>query len=198
MPLGDSITEGGGGYATYRYWLQKDLAKAGLAADFVGSQHGSHWGKPRFSDFDPDHEGHWGWTSEQVRERIDEWAAAARPDVVLMHLGTNDLVARPDVIPQNLAAIIASLRKANPRVTVFVARLIPVRGFDRESLERANDSIERMAKDRSTKESRVIVVPQDSGFDATADTVDGIHPNESGERKMASRWLEAMSLAHLR
>jgi lysophospholipase L1-like esterase len=198
MPLGDSITEGGGGYATYRYWLQKDLEKIGVAVDFVGSQSGSHWGKPRFSDFDPDHEGHWGWTSGQVRKRIDEWAAAARPDVVLLHLGTNDLAAQPDVIPENLAAIIASLRKANPRVTIFVARLIPVREFPPESLDRVNASIEGMANEQSKAESRVIVVPQDAGFDAAADTVDGVHPNETGERKMAKRWFEALRSAHLR
>jgi lysophospholipase L1-like esterase len=199
MPLGDSITEGRVGSATYRYWLEKDLERAHQSVDFVGSQHGVHGGRPRFDDFDQDHEGHWGWTTGQVLERIDEWAAAAHPDVVLLHLGTNDLVARPAIIPTNLAAIIQSLRKANPHVTVLVARLIPAVGVPAPSLERVNDSIEHMAAERSSAESSVVVVRQDDGFDARTDTYDGIHPNESGERKMAKRWLDALrALPHLR
>ncbi len=192
MPLGDSITEGAKGSATYRYWLDKDLERSHVAFDFVGSQHGVFGGEPRFTDFDQDHEGHWGWTTSQVLERIDGWAAAAKPDVVLLHLGTNDLARRPEVIPQNLAAIIAALRKANPHVTVLLARLIPLSSFPTESLAQVNATIERTARERSTAESKIIVVPQDAGFDATADTYDGIHPNESGEKKMAQRWFEAL------
>ena len=198
LPLGDSITEAGRGYASYRYWLEKNLDGIGLGIDFVGSQHGVHGGAPRFADFDQDHEGHWGWTTGQVLERIDGWAAAAKPDVVLMHLGTNDLAARPQVIPPNLARIIAALRKVNPRVTVYVARVIPVLNFPADKLGNANDAIEKMAREQSTPESRVVVVPQDAGFDAAADTYDGIHPNESGEKKMAKRWFDAISSAHLR
>ena len=198
MPLGDSITEAGGGFASYRYWLQKDLEAGGIKVDFVGSQKGVFHGEPRFADFDQDHEGHWGWTTGHVIAKIDGWAAAARPEVVLMHLGTNDLASRPNIVPENLARIIAALRKANPQVTIFVARVIPVSNFPNESLDRVNDAIEHMARRQSTAESRLIVVAQDQGFDVAGDTYDGIHPNESGEKKMAKRWAEALRSAHLR
>lgn len=192
MPLGDSITEGRNGSATYRYWLEKDLEKIGWRIDFVGSRSGVDAGRPRFDDFDPDHEGHWGWTTGEVLARIDEWAAAARPDVVLLHLGSNDLAERPEVIPGNLAAIIAALRRANPEIVVLAARLIPYRGLPRSTLDRVNGAIERMAREQSTAKSPLLIVPQDAGFDPETDTYDGTHPNESGERKMAARWLEAL------
>ena len=198
MPLGDSITEGRDGSATYRYWLEKDLERADRPIDFVGSHKGVYGGSPRFGDFDQDNEGHWGWTTGQILEHIDEWAAAARPDVALVHLGTNDVVRNPAVIPQNLASIIASLRKANPHVVVLLARLIPMHGYDGK-LGPVNEAIERVAREQTSAESPVVLVRQDEGFDVAADTYDGIHPNESGEKKMAKRWFEAIrALPHLR
>lgn len=192
LPLGDSITEGGAGTATYRYWLQKDLERKGVEFDFVGSQRGVHGGQPRFEDFDLDHEGHWGWTSGEVLDRIAGWAASANPDVVLIHLGTNDLAARAREIPGNLAAIIALLRERNPSVAIFLARLIPPAGFPTAHLKLVNTAIEALAGELSTAESPVILVAQDAGFRPGTDTLDGVHPNESGEKKMAAKWLEAL------
>lgn len=192
MPLGDSITEGANDAATYRYFLQKDLERDGIAIDFVGSKHGVFRGKPRHADFDQDHEGHWGWTTEEVRAQIDAWAAAARPEVVLLHLGTNDFGDDPGVTPGNLSAIIDALRKANPDVVVFLARIIPAAGLPRDRFAAANDAIEAMGKAKSTDRSPVVIVAQDDGFDPSADTYDGTHPNEVGEKKMAAKWTEAI------
>jgi len=192
MALGDSITEGDNEAATYRYYLQKDLEADGVAVDFVGSRSGVFRGRPRFDDFDPDHEGHWGWTTAEVLERIDEWAPAARADVVLVHLGTNDFRDDPAVTSGNISAIIDELRKANPDVVVFLARIIP---SDRAPCERhaaLNDGIERMGREKSTERSPVEIVRQDEGFDPAVDTYDGTHPNEPGERKIAEKWFRAI------
>lgn len=192
MPLGDSITEGSDGAVTWRYHLEKKLVAAGLRVDYVGSRRGVQRGRPRFDDFDADHEGHWGWTSGEVRARIDEWARSARPDVVLLHLGTNDLGGDPAAIATNLAAIVDALRAANPNVAILVARLIPVAGVPRPILDSARDATERMAREKTTVRSPIVVVRQDEGFDVARDTYDGIHPNDAGERKMADRWFEAL------
>jgi lysophospholipase L1-like esterase len=192
MPLGDSITEGRSGDATWRYWLQKSLEREGCVVDFVGSRRGVLQGAPRFSDFDPDHEGHWGWTTAEVRAEIDRWAEAAKPDVVLLHLGTNDLGGEPERTAANLAAIVASLRRASPAVEIYLARLIPLAGASADVMKRTNDAISRLAAEIDRPGSRVIVVDQHTGFDPRTDNYDGVHPNESGERKMAGRWLEAL------
>jgi acyl-CoA thioesterase I len=192
MPLGDSITEGRSGDATWRYWLQKSLEAKGCTVDYVGSRSGVVDGRPRFSDFDPDHEGHWGWTTAQVKAQIDHWARDAKPGIVLLHLGTNDLGSDPERIAANLGAIVASLRRARPTVEIYLARLIPAAGVPDEIMRRTNDAIARVAADRDHPESRLIVVDQYTGFDPGADTYDGVHPNESGEKKMARRWFDAL------
>jgi acyl-CoA thioesterase I len=193
MPLGDSITEAWDGFASYRYWLQQRLTEAGIAFDFVGSRNGVYRGRPRFAAFDAEHEGHWGWRTSQVLAEIDGWAVAARPDVVLLHLGTNDLASDPEVIAKNLGAIIDALRRANPDVAVLLARLIPPTGFPQKRLRLVNDAIERTGRERSTDRSPIVIVRHDEGFDPRLDTYDGLHPNESGERKMAERWFDALA-----
>jgi len=192
MPIGDSITEGTSGDATWRYWLQKSLEANGCVVDFVGSRRGVRYGQARFSDFDPDHEGHWGWTTAQVKAEIDRWASDAKPEIVLLHLGTNDLGSDPERIAAGLGAIVTSLRLANPAVEIYLARLISAAGVPDEVMRRTNDAIARSGAEHDRPESRLIVVDQFTGFEPRADTYDGVHPNESGERKMARRWFEAL------
>jgi lysophospholipase L1-like esterase len=43
----------------------------------------------------------------------------------------------------------------------------------------------------TTAQSPIVVVDQWTGFDAVADTGDGVHPNDAGFRKMADRWYPA-------
>lgn len=191
MPLGDSITEAGDGAASYRYWLWHALQAEGYDVDFVGSRAGVYGGEPRFSDFDADHEGHWGWTTGEVLGRIEGWAEDARPDVVLLHLGTNDLGAPIEGTLANLAAIVRALRRHGPNTTVLLAELIPVLGFERVVRE-LNDELPALVARLDSESSRVVLVDQWTGFHANTDTSDGIHPDESGEKKMAERWLAAL------
>ena len=55
-----------------------------------------------------------------------------------------------------------------------------------------NDAIPAWAAARTTGQSPVVVVDQWSGFDTATDTYDGVHPNSSGDRKMAGRWHPAL------
>ena len=55
-----------------------------------------------------------------------------------------------------------------------------------------NDRIEDIGAEMSSPASPVIIVDQTAGFDGEADSYDGLHPNESGERKMAAKWFEAL------
>jgi lysophospholipase L1-like esterase len=49
------------------------------------------------------------------------------------------------------------------------------------------------AAGKATAASPIMVVDQWTGFDATADTVDGVHPNASGSTKMAAKWSAALT-----
>lgn len=58
-----------------------------------------------------------------------------------------------------------------------------------------NALIPALAKKLETAGSPIIVVDQATGWEwqAGADTVDGCHPNERGEEKMATRWYDALT-----
>jgi lysophospholipase L1-like esterase len=194
MPLGDSITQGNTQTNSYRRPLWRLLEAAGAKVDFVGSETSNNGGPPPNPDFDLDHEGHWGWRADQVLAMIDAWARAQQPDVVLVHLGSNDVFQGQDNAStlDELSSIVARLRAANPSVKVLLAQLIPTRNAAADArIVQLNAAISGLAARLHTSASPVVAVDHYSGFDADRDTRDGIHPNAAGETKMANVWLAA-------
>jgi lysophospholipase L1-like esterase len=51
-----------------------------------------------------------------------------------------------------------------------------------------NKAIPQWAASKSTAESPVVVVDCWAGFDPSNDTGDGVHPNSSGNEKLANSW----------
>jgi hypothetical protein len=194
MPLGDSITEAETGHASYRYWLWHTLVDAGYEVDFVGSMTGVRNGPPLYPDFDQDHEGHWGIRADQVQAEIQNWATAAQPEIVLLHIGHNDLWAGQGVADAiaDIEGIIMNLRAVIPEVVVLLAQVIPSNDSRLDEIPLLNAEIAILASALDTPESPVMAVDHWTGFDPVTDTYDGTHPNESGEQKMASRWAWAM------
>lgn len=192
MPLGDSITQGNYRYNSYRRPLWKRLKEAGHQVNFVGSMTRNHLAGPPDGDFDRNHEGHWGWTINEILECLEGWSREATPDAALIHLGTNDLFQGDDpaTIARELTQVIETLRAANPRVAIFLAALIPARGMEPAYVE-VNAKIRELAS-IGTHESPVVVVDMFSGFDPDAHTYDGVHPNAAGESLIAERWFAAL------
>lgn len=194
MPLGDSITQGNTETNSYRRPLWRLLQDARQNVDFVGNERENNGGPPPNPDFDLDHEGHWGWRTDEILAMIDGAARSQQPDVVLVHLGSNDVFAGQDNAGtlQELAGIVERLRAANPSVRVLLAQLIPTSrpGRDQQIVQ-LNAAIPGLAARLSTPASPVIAVDQYTGFDAARETRDGTHPNAAGEAKMANRWFAA-------
>jgi lysophospholipase L1-like esterase len=186
MPLGDSITQGNTAQDSYRRPLWHKLVDAGYRVDFVGSEKTNFTGHAAHADFDEDNEGHYGWTIGGVLEKLDGWLGQNNPDIVLLHLGTNGKESTADKLA-GLEQVVVTLRKHNPKVIVLMAQLIT--GGD------INQGIPPLAKKLSTKQSPVIVVDQATGWqwEAGKDTVDGCHPNATGEEKMAVKWFDALT-----
>ena len=193
MPLGDSITQGYND--SYRRPLWFALRKAGWDVDFVGSMNQGYAGSVESGDYDRDHEGHWGWFADEVLERIDEWAARAEPEIVLMHLGTNDIGTGQDIpeTTDKINQIIQHLRAYDPHIHVLLAAIIPVaHEMAEERIRRFNTQLALLAEELDTPSSRVVLVDQFTGFDARQDTYDGIHPNGGGNKKMSQKWFSAL------
>jgi hypothetical protein len=191
MPLGDSITASRTPHASYRYYLWRLLQDGGQTnVDFVGSQSGVTEGPPLYPDFDQHHEGHWGWRADEIAATIGGWAATHQPDIVLIHLGTNDLGQGEDVSStlDDLRQIVLRLREQRPGVIVLLAQLIPRAGSAGDAIESLNAQIPALVAELNTPQSPVARVDQWTGMDEAADLYDGTHPNDAGERKMASQW----------
>lgn len=205
LPLGDSITEGVP--CTYRYTLDQTLRRAALPFEFVGSTSDRHHYP---GDWDSDHEGHSGWTTHDIQRYLDGWLNGYTPDVVLLHLGTNDIVSiaygvRGGLLQTHctfensleaLTQIIRRLRAANPRVTILLAKVLPIFDADPHSpihttLHAWNAALSSLPAALAHPTSMIIPVDMYDGFDAE-DLVDGVHPNDAGAAKMARRWADAL------
>lgn len=195
MALGDSITTHSDIYNSYRRPLWYGLRNAGYSVDFTGSRQVNDQNvRPPNPDFDLDHEGHPGWRVDNSLGNIRAWADAQRPNIVLIHLGTNDLFQGQSVdsTVNELGQLIDTLRASNANVTILMTQIIPHNRSTNSLVPTLNNQIASLVSSKNTAQSRVIVVDQYSNFNVTTDTYDGVHPNVAGEQKLADRWYQAL------
>jgi lysophospholipase L1-like esterase len=161
--------------------------------DFVGSQTGKCAGNP-----DQDHEGHPGSLATDFAKNgnLTGWLDAAQPDVILMLLGTNDVLLGKKPVDEVLGAydvLLGQMRDNNPNMRIVFSNLLPLdparwpqAGVD--GIVKLNAAIASYAPSKSTEASPVVFVDNFEGFDAVADTEDGEHPNASGNEKMGKKF----------
>lgn len=190
MPLGDSITHGYNVSGGYRVALEDALAAGGFAVDFVGSRSDG----PR-DLADRDHEGHPGWRVDQISARADEWVRTSRPEVVLLMIGTNDVLQDADVAgaPQRLSGLIDRIAAAAPSARILVASLTPLGRADREQRARSfNAAVPGIVGEKAARGLRVSFVDMHAALSSSSDLADGVHPNPSGYARMASVWFAGL------
>ncbi|MEV6298958.1 cellulose binding domain-containing protein [Actinoplanes sp. NPDC051861] len=199
MALGDSITAGPG---CWRAKLWHSLQTAGYTGiDFVGTQSDGGGCNPGYA-YDFDHEGHGGFSATGIaaNNQLPPWLAAAKPDVVLMHLGTNDMWGGYIPLQDKLNAftkLIGQMRAQNAAMKIIVAQIIPMSAAacatcpaDVQALNRA---LPAWAAGLTTAQSPITLADLWTGYDAVADNSDGVHPNDNGFRKMAEAWYPALT-----
>ncbi|MFB4278973.1 cellulose binding domain-containing protein [Nonomuraea sp. MTCD27] len=199
MPLGDSIT---GSPGCWRALLWNRLQSTGHTnVDFVGTLPPQGCGVAH----DGDNEGHGGYLATNIagQNLLPGWLSATRPDVVLMHLGTNDVWSNiaPATILGSFTTLVNQMRASNPGMKILVAKIIPMNPSScADCAQRAvnfNNAIPAWAAATSTAQSPITVVDQWTGFSTATDTYDGVHPNAAGDQKMSDKWypplVEALS-----
>lgn len=190
MPVGDSITEGGGSFSNWRYPLWEKLHNAGYLIEYVGSR------KSPSPIGDLHHEGYGGKNSGFLAATVPGNFKKHPADIVLLHAGHNQFAEQKPVpqILKDTESLIRDFRNVNPKVTVLVAQPIPSGKLPKYSyLPQLGDDLARLAKRLDSPESRILIVPQALGFDPSKDTVaDLVHPNASGAAKMTARWFEVL------
>ena len=185
----DSITHGIGSTNGngYRLNLLKNLA--GDTVNFVGSQSLGH--------FPGDHnEGHSGYTIDQISGQASKWTSS-RPNVVLLHAGTNDLNRPfyPARAPHRLERLIDKILTTCPDAAVLVATIIPSKiPLIQNRIKTFNPKIADVVSQRANAGKHVLLVDM---FDSvtTSDLADDLHPNDRGYEKMANQWHQAIEQA---
>lgn len=209
VPIGDSLTHGGGDsddgdvHPTYRYWLWKKLDDAGYDVDFVGSST-----SPTFSgySFDRGNEGHGGFTIGGIVDgvgssgKLSSWLKGYNPDIALVLIGTNDVLWNVPMEKRfsNLGRLVDTLRARNPEMVIFIGKLPPTGDAQRnkhQGLLEFNSRLPGWAAGESTSRSPIRVVDLFSGYDGRDDNQADryIHPDESGEKKIANRFFSAIA-----
>ena len=201
MPLGDSITSSPG---CWRAYLWNRLQTAGFTnIDFVGS--GSDFGgcNPGFP-YDFDNEGHSGFSITGIADQnqLPPWLTAARPDIVVVHLGTNDMWGGFIPLQNKITAytkLIGQMRANNPNMKIIVAQIIPMNADGcttcMADVVAFNNALPAWAASLTTAQSPITLVDQWTGFDVVADTFDRVHPVTSGFIKMGDRFFPAVAAA---
>jgi lysophospholipase L1-like esterase len=183
LPLGDSITYGVGSStgSGYRDRLWALAAAGGYGVDFVGSVDTG-------TTPDPDNEGHRGWTIAQLAAHTDAWIKASRPDVILLHIGTND-EAKPERAPgapERLSALVDQIRRDAPDATLFVSTIVTSK--DPEVAARIADFNARIPGIVAAKHTEKVRLVDEYAAVAPTHLADSVHPDDAGYDEMASAW----------
>lgn len=205
MPLGDSITLGtgssdGGGY---RVELFKQAVANSQSITFVGTLTS---GPTTVSGkaFPRSHEGHSGFVIDTITQRqglssvTDAAIANSIPHIVLLMIGTNDIVWKVPDEPTRLGNLIDKILADAPKALVVVAQIGPSNDDARTALIKAyNDGIPAVVQARVAAGKHVAMVDMFTPFVSdvnykTALLSDEVHPNDAGYVIVGQTWYQAI------
>ncbi|MGW7449082.1 FG-GAP-like repeat-containing protein [Kitasatospora sp. NPDC054795] len=192
MPLGDSITAGAGSptASSYRAPLWSLVAgQSRYTARYVGSQAGGQL--PGLA-----HEGHSGFMIDDIRAGIDQWLAEAHPDVVLLHIGVNDLDRSTDPAhaPERLKALLDRIYADRPGVAVVMEGVIPTTQGLQVPPSTFNDRARQLqAVEAQAGNSFRYVDPPAL---TPSEMADRLHPNDRGFQRMAQAFYTGLDQAY--
>ena len=245
LPLGDSITNGwlnvgDGKFLGYRDELYDKLKAANYSFDYVGKcpeysagDAGGECDLP--SEYDGKtiaHEGRAGYHAgaaagsgiNNINDNINSYLGYYYSDIVLLHIGTNDIYQQEnDTVKTNTAVeaatynatladiegIMSKINAYYPSAKIYVANILPmgkvlVEGdedgtlssrADGDAAVPLNNRINNVAAAWATNYGAT-VVDMHTGIDLDGNFFqsDLIHPDENAEEEMAQRWFDAISL----
>jgi len=127
-----------------------------------------------------------------------------KPHIVLLMIGTNDAIDNYQMpnAPDRLGALIDSIYKQLPDVTILIAQPIPSRGDSTKGDDTALsariktycDAIPVVVKQRADMGKHITVVDMNTPFSPKASLIeDQWHPNAAGYKVLAQQWFAALS-----
>ncbi len=197
VPLGDSITFGSSVAGGYRKKLYDLLTAAGFNVDYVGVQNGN--GVATLPD--SDHQGIGGWRIDQVDADLPKWiGVVADPDVVLLHIGTNDFGQNLDTVNaiNRLDALITKLATQLPYAHIIVTNLMErgvLANAPNTTIEAQFNPFVQARVDAHVALGRRVTFLNMRSFVPVAEMPDALHPGQVGYDHMADAWAPAVQAA---
>ena len=213
MAVGDSITQGykaQGSSQSYRKPLTEFLNGAGCDYEMVGSRSQTH----RPSGFTSPHESYSGHRVDSFLEGFNENRGISvavsqyQPDVLLVHLGSNDIFLNQPVTGayklggnagtiSEIKELVAAAISTKGDVRILLANVIPWYGVSAHNpdvstdITALGDQIEQYVQ--SIGNPMVQLVDVRSGYTADMMYSDGVHPNSKGENHLADAFLAVLA-----
>ncbi|CAO2648236.1 Nn.00g075030.m01.CDS01 [Neocucurbitaria sp. VM-36] len=197
MALGDSIT---GSPGCWRAYLWQKLQQAGIKnTDFVGTLAAQGCG----FQYDGENEGHGGFLAVNIADQnqLPGWLSSTKPDIVMMHLGTNDVWNNrsPAEITTAFSKLVDQMRASKSSMKILVAKIIPMNPPNCAEcgvrVVALNGALDSWAAAKNSSSSPITVVDAWTGFDTASMTGDGVHPNDAGNKKLAETWYPPLASA---
>ncbi|MFG2714199.1 FG-GAP-like repeat-containing protein [Streptomyces goshikiensis] len=148
---------------------------------------------------DDDHEGYPGRRIDQVASIAHCAVARTKPNVVTLHIGTNDMNQSHDLAgaPKRLGGLIDQVLADSPGATVLVATLIPsVKAGMQPKIDAFNAALPGVVAQRAGQGKHVLLVGM--GAVTPSDLAETSHPNDTAYRKTAKAFFTGITTAHQR
>lgn len=214
MATGDSITfgigDGGPGTAGltaphggYRFPLWDAMAAHGWAFKPVGPN--AYPPNPPYATDSPWNGSGWaGWPGWSIRDllgigdlntttanSIGTWMTDYRPDLLLVHIGTNG-GSSYDTRRADFESLIATAQAANPDVVIVMAQIIQNQARTFTYVDDTNAMIRDVVADQQAAGHRVYTVDMAGALTDPGDYWDDVHPSTQGYQKMAAAWMQRL------
>jgi lysophospholipase L1-like esterase len=183
--VGDSITVGINYEGSYRPELFHKALEAGQNITYTGTlQNG-----PQQVDgvsFPRSYEATSGITIDGISQQITRNKTLDTPaDIVLIHIGTNDMYQTPAGAPDRLGNLIDQIATGLPDALIVVAKIIPL-SMSASEVTAYNNAIPGVVEQKKGEGKHVIMVDMNTGFPAGG--MDNVHPYQSGYEWMGDKW----------
>ncbi|MGB3639616.1 MAG: SGNH/GDSL hydrolase family protein [Rivularia sp. (in: cyanobacteria)] len=195
MPLGDSNTEGYGNWDKGAYrddlWqlFEDNSEDTNFSIDFVGP----HATGPQ--GFDRDNAGFTGWRIRDINSAVDGWLNDAQPDMVLLEIGTNDILRDDNIsqAPSRLNKLIDNITNQLPNTQLLVASIPPISRTEEQKQQAIefNSHIPGIVDSKAALGKNVSFVDLFSAL-TPDDLQDGVHATVEGYSKIADVWYDAI------
>nr|POE86459.1 hypothetical protein CFP56_46643 [Quercus suber] len=123
------------------------------------------------------------------------------PNVVLLHLGTNDCAAQRqpiDTAPQRYATLLSHLKAKSPNALILMSSLIHNKNPTIEAcLTKLNVGLASVAKTAASQGQNVQFVDMVDAVPWNDLSADGTHPTDAGYALMAQKWSDSILSANM-